>query len=91
VDGDFARYLRRLALLALIACAATACGRKGALEPPPKADAAKPGDQKATTDQTASEGEEANAPASTGLQGLRPKKPKPVQPPHQSFILDPLL
>ncbi|SDR63153.1 hypothetical protein SAMN05519103_08308 [Rhizobiales bacterium GAS113] len=86
VDGDFARYLRRLAVLALIACAATACGRKGALEPAPKADAAKQQDE-----QKASGDEQAEAPAAGGLGSLRAKKPKPVQPPKQSFILDPLL
>jgi predicted small lipoprotein YifL len=57
VDGDFARYLRRVAVVALIACAATGCGRKGALEPAPGADTTtQKADQSAGGDQPASGG-----------------------------------
>jgi predicted small lipoprotein YifL len=86
VDGDFARYLRRVAVLALIACAATGCGRKGALEPPPSADTSKP-----KADQSTGGDEQTSEPSSGGIASLRAKKPKPVTPPKTSFILDPLL
>ena len=78
MKGDLAKHLVRLAVLVLVAGAATACGRKGALEPPPSASA-----------QASGQGEQQSP--SGGLSGLRAKKPPPVTPPKASFILDPLL
>jgi predicted small lipoprotein YifL len=70
---------RCVALAALIALAATGCGRIGPLEPPPDANAppkpaasAAPGSMEAISPQ------------------LKPKIP-PIMPPNQPFILDPLL
>ena len=62
-----------LALLALIALGAGACGRRGALEPPPNPNAVAK-----TTDDGSAQPQVAH-------------KPKPVQPPKQPFVLDPLL
>jgi predicted small lipoprotein YifL len=82
VNGDLATHLRRLAVLALIAGAMAACGRKGALEPSPSA-AAQP---------AAQEGEEkAAAPATAGHSAFRAKQPAPVLPPKTPSILDPIL
>lgn len=65
-----------LALTALIAGGLGGCGRAGPLEPPPDATAvAKPAN-------------DANADAT--VPRAHPK-PKPIQPPKQPFILDPLL
>ena len=83
MNGDLATCLRRLAILMLVAGAVTACGRKGALEPPPKSDAAKgqQGDQAA----------EPAKPAGGGLSGFRAKKPEPVRPSKTPSFLDPIL
>jgi predicted small lipoprotein YifL len=82
VNGDLATHFRRLAVLALIAGAMAACGRKGALEPSPSA-AAQP---------AAQEGEQkAAAPAKGGISTFRAKKPAPVLPPKTPSILDPIL
>jgi predicted small lipoprotein YifL len=62
-----------LAFLALIAFGASACGRRGALEPPPDPNAvAKTADDNGGLPQA-------------------PHKPKPVTPPKEPFVLDPLL
>lgn len=77
-EGGALRDLRRIALLlaaAATACALGACGRAGPLEPP--------------------SGPTASATPTPGgddiSQTMRPPKVQPIQPPNQSFILDPLL
>jgi predicted small lipoprotein YifL len=100
VNGDFARFLHRTAILMLVAGSVTACGRKGSLEPPPKGNAVQtPGEQAAAAHDAAVNGSATNedqqtpAPASPtgGIASLRAKKPPPVLPPKTPFILDPLL
>jgi predicted small lipoprotein YifL len=95
VNGDFARYLNRMAILMLVACSITACGRKGSLEPPPRANAVQtPGEKATASNETgANADQQASPPASpTGtLSSLRAKKPPPILPPKTPFILDPLL
>jgi predicted small lipoprotein YifL len=95
VNGDFARYFKRLAVLALVACMFTACGRKGGLEPPPNTNAAQaPGAQATASNEADANADETPAPASPssgGLSSFRAKKPPPIKPPKTPFILDPLL
>ena len=71
-----ARRRRALALAALAALGLAGCGRYGPLEPPGGAAAAAPA--ATTPDQT------------LNPQTAKPKIP-PIVPPHQAFILDPLL
>jgi predicted small lipoprotein YifL len=94
VNGEFAQYLRLLAVLMLVAGVATGCGRKGSLEPPPKADIAHTqGGPAAAADaeNQAAEADQQAQPAAGGLAGLRAKKPPPVLPSKQPFFLDPIL
>jgi predicted small lipoprotein YifL len=104
VKGSCGRHLNPLAVVMLIAFAAASCGRKGALEPPPNASvtpqtssaaaAAAAAQDKANGTEVAGNGTEpaqdATAP-SGGLSSFRAKKPPPVRPPKEPFILDPLL
>jgi predicted small lipoprotein YifL len=98
VNGEIARNLRLLAVLMLIVGAVGACGRKGSLEPPPKADIARvqggPAAQADAESQAAAEADQQaspSQPAAGGLSGLRARKPPPILPPKQPFFLDPLL
>lgn len=95
VNGEFAQHLRLLAVLMLVAGSVASCGRKGSLEPPPKADIAHAqGGPAAAADaenQAAAEADQQGQPAAGGLSGLRAKKPPPVLPPKQPFFLDPIL
>lgn len=69
--GRFGARTRILAMV-LIAAAASGCGRRGALEPPPDPNAVVKPDNDPTHPQVH-------------------HKPKPVAPPSDPFILDPLL
>lgn len=70
---------RAVVMAALVALAASGCGRIGPLEPPPDANAPpKPNPTAAQNTQNALSPE------------FKPKIP-PITPPNQSFILDPLL
>jgi predicted small lipoprotein YifL len=70
--------LAALGLIVLIAGGLGGCGRAGPLEPPPSAAAA------------AKPAEDAEANANGAVPQARPR-PKPIQPPNQPFVLDPLL
>jgi predicted small lipoprotein YifL len=98
VNGEFARNLRLLAVFIMVTGVVAACGRKGALEPPPKADIAKaqggPAAQADAENQAAAQADQqasSEPPAAGGLSGLRAKKPPPVLPPKQPFFMDPIL
>lgn len=64
-----------------LALSLAACGRRGALEPPP--DPAAPKEQQATGD--------ADALTAAPVPGQGKKRPKAITPPDRPFILDPLL
>jgi len=81
VRGFVARHLRCMAILMVVACAASACGRKGPLEPPPSADATKTQADQASTEQQ----------APGGISSIRAKKAVPVMPKKQPSFLDPIL
>jgi predicted small lipoprotein YifL len=72
-----ARY-RAIAATALVALAVSGCGRIGPLEPPPDPNAPpKPA--------------QSGAASQSGLSADTKPKIPPIVPPHQPFILDPLL
>lgn len=69
---------RRLMLIGLAGLGLSACGRRGALEPPPGAQAAAP-----------AVAEPGGIPVAGPLKGR--KKRTPITPPKAPFILDPIL
>lgn len=77
-----ARTTRRVLLVAGLAAALAACGRKGALEPPPGSEQGKQLEQRRNAQSE-----------QTGTPNLRGggRRPPPIQRPKESFILDPLL
>ena len=82
----------RLALVAtVLALTLAGCGRKGPLEPPPGAVAAKP-DPLADPDEAATPGPTTLAPTIAPVTGRSSKgRGKPISAPSDPFILDPIL
>jgi len=82
----------RLALVAtVLALTLAGCGRKGPLEPPPGAVAAKP-DPLAAPETQALPGQSTLTPTISPVSGASSRgRGKPISAPNEPFILDPIL
>jgi predicted small lipoprotein YifL len=81
---------RNLLVVAAIGLAVSACGRRGALEPPPGAANAQPGATNSAAPQRTADDED-NEALNPSPVGQAKKRPRAIVIPKEPFILDPLL